>query len=99
MIDSDIRVGGDYLSTIMSVLNETRVGLVTCLYKAADAPDWAATLEALGITAEFVPGVLAAWLLEGMHFALGATMATTQTVLQAIGGFPAIGDHLADDFM
>ena len=99
MVDSDIRVGGDYLSTIMAVLNEARVGLVTCLYKAADAPDWAATLEALGITAEFVPGVLAAWLLEGMRFALGATMATTQTVLQAIGGFPAIGNHLADDFM
>ncbi len=99
MIDSDIRVGGDYLSTIVSLLNEARVGLVTCLYKAADAPDWAATLEALGITAEFVPGVLAAWLLEGMTFALGATMATTQTVLQTIGGFPAIGNHLADDFM
>jgi len=99
MVDSDIRVGGNYLSAIVSLLNDARIGLVTCLYKAADAPDLAAKLEAIGITAEFVPGVLTAWLLEGMRFALGSTMATTRTVLQAIGGLPAIGDHLADDFM
>ena len=99
IVDSDIRVGRDYLRTIIPWLNDTRVGLVTCLYRAAQAPDLATRLEAIGITAEFAPGVLSAWLLEGMHFALGSTMATTKTVLKAIGGLQAIGDHLADDFM
>ena len=99
IVDSDIRVGGDYLRTIIPWLNEERVGLVTCLYRAAQAPDFATRLEAIGITAEFAPGVLAAWLLEGMSFALGSTMATTKTVLKAIGGLQTISDHLADDFM
>lgn len=99
IVDSDIRVGGDYLRTMMSLLNKARVGLVTCLYKAVLPLDFASRLEAIGITAEFVPGVLAAWLLEGMRFALGSTLATTKTVLQTIGGLQAIGDYLADDFM
>ena len=83
----------------MPFLADQRIGLVTCLYRAAYASTFAATLEAIGITADFVPGVLAAWLLEGMHFALGSTMATTRTTLKAIGGLQAIGDYLADDFM
>ena len=99
IVDSDIRVGPSYLRSIMPLLADQRVGLVTCLYRAAQAPDLAARLEAIGITADFVPGVLAAWLLEGMHFALGSTMAMTRTTLKAIGGFQAIGDYLADDFM
>jgi len=99
IVDSDIRVGPSYLRSIMPRLADQRVGLVTCLYRAAQAPDLAARLEAIGITADFVPGVLAAWLLEGMHFALGSTMAMTRTTLKAIGGFQAIGDYLADDFM
>jgi len=99
IVDSDIRVGPSYLRSIMPLLADQRIGLVTCLYRAAQAPDLAARLEAIGITADFVPGVLAAWLLEGMHFALGSTMAMTRTTLKAIGGFQAIGDYLADDFM
>jgi ceramide glucosyltransferase len=99
IVDSDIRVGPSYLRSIMPLLADQRVGLVTCLYRAAQALDLAARLEAIGITADFVPGVLAAWLLEGMHFALGSTMAMTRTTLKAIGGFQAISDYLADDFM
>jgi ceramide glucosyltransferase len=99
IVDSDIRVGTAYLRNIMPLLADQRVGLVTCLYRAAQAPDLAARLEAIGITADFVPGVLAAWLLEGMHFALGSTMALTRTTLKAIGGFQTISDYLADDFM
>jgi len=42
---------------------------------------------------------LMAWMLEGVKFALGSTMATTRTRLEAIGGFHALADYLADDFM
>jgi ceramide glucosyltransferase len=53
----------------------------------------------VGITGEFAAGVLMAWMLEGVKFALGSTMATTKTRLASIGGFPALADYLADDFM
>ena len=99
IVDSDIRVGRDYLRKVLAPLSDTRVGLVTCLYRAAETPDFAAKLEAVGITAEFTAGVLMAWMLEGVKFALGSTMATTRTRLEAIGGFHALADYLADDFM
>jgi ceramide glucosyltransferase len=99
IIDSDIRVTGDYLRKVIAPLGDPRVGLVTCLYRAAETPDFAARLEAVGITAEFAPGVLMAWMLEGVKFALGSTMATTRARLEAIGGFAALADYLADDFM
>jgi len=99
IVDSDIRVGRDYLRRIVPPLSDGRVGLVTCLYRAAEAATYAGRLEAVGLTAEFAPGVLSAWLLEGVRFALGATMATTKTKLEAVGGFQAIADYLADDFM
>jgi ceramide glucosyltransferase len=72
---------------------------VTCLYRAAKTSDFGAKLEAVGITGEFASGVLMAWMLEGVKFALGSTMATTRERLAAIGGFPALADYLADDFM
>ena len=99
IVDSDIRVSRDYLRTVLAPLADPRVGLVTCLYRAAETPDFAAKLEAVGITAEFSAGVLMAWMLEGVKFALGSTMATTRTRLESIGGFPALADYLADDFM
>jgi ceramide glucosyltransferase len=99
IVDSDIRVRPDYLRRVLAPLTDERVGLVTCLYRAAEAPDFAAKLEAVGIAAEFTPGVLMAWMLEGVKFALGSTMATTRTRLEAIGGFRALADYLADDFI
>jgi ceramide glucosyltransferase len=100
IVDSDILVGKDYLRRITGEFSGgERVGLVTCMYRAAEAPDFAAKLEAIGITAEFHPGVLMARMIEGVKFALGSTMATTRTRLESIGGFPALKDYLADDFM
>lgn len=99
IVDSDIRVSRDYLRKVLAPLSDERVGLVTCLYRAAEPPDFGAKLEAVGITSEFAAGVLMAWMLEGVKFALGSTMATTRTRLEAIGGFHALADYLADDFM
>ena len=99
IVDSDIRVKSDYLRSVLAPLSDPGVGLVTCFYRAAETPDFASRLEAVGITAEFAAGVLMAWMLEGVKFALGSTMATTRTRLDGIGGFHALADYLADDFM
>lgn len=96
--DSDVRVGPDYLQTIMGELLEGGVGLVTCPYRAAEASGLPSRLEALGISSEFIPGVLVAHLLEGITFALGATMATNKETIEVIGGLPSVADHLADDY-
>lgn len=97
--DSDVRVGPEFLSEIVPPLQDERIGMVTCFYRAGAAPTTASRIEAVGITAEFAPGVLMAHWMEGMTFALGATMAMTRGKLESIGGFRAVADHLADDFM
>jgi ceramide glucosyltransferase len=45
-----------------------------------------------------VPNVLAAHRLEGLSFALGASMAVRREALDKIGGFHALVDYLADDY-
>ena len=97
--DSDIRVAPDYLRRVIAPLAESTVGLVTCLYRGIPRPTVGSRLEALGISTDFVPGVLSARLIEGgLHFGLGSTLAFRRSDLQAIGGFEAFVDYLADDY-
>lgn len=97
--DSDIRVAPDYLRTVITELHLPDTGLVTCLYRGVAAKTLASRLEALGISTDFVPGVLAAKQIEGgLHFGLGSTLALRRADLEAIGGFEAIVDYLADDY-
>jgi ceramide glucosyltransferase len=97
--DSDIRVPPDYLRQVMTELTESSVGLVTCLYRAIAGATLASRLEALGISTDFVPGVLSARFLEkGLQFGLGSTLAFRRSDLEAIGGFEALLDYLADDY-
>jgi len=97
--DSDIRVPPDYLRRVIAPLAESMVGLVTCLYRGIPRPTVGSRLEALGISTDFVPGVLSARLIEGgLHFGLGSTLAFRRSDLQAIGGFEAFVDYLADDY-
>lgn len=97
--DSDIRVAPDYLRTISGELQHAEIGMVTCLYRGLPAPTLASRLEELTISTDFIPGVLVASLIErGLHFGLGSTLAFRRRELQAIGGFEAIVDYLADDY-
>jgi len=95
--DSDITVPPGYLTAVTAPLADPKVGLVTCLYRAA-ATSLPARLEALGIATEFAPSVLVARLLGVAEFALGSTMAFRAGVLREAGGFEAIFDYLADDY-
>ncbi|HZQ17200.1 MAG TPA: bacteriohopanetetrol glucosamine biosynthesis glycosyltransferase HpnI [Terriglobales bacterium] len=97
--DSDIRVTQDYLKAVVTELQEPGVGMVTCLYRGVPAKTIASRLESLGISTDFVAGVLAAKQIEGgLHFGLGSTLAFRRGELEAIGGFEAIVDYLADDY-
>ena len=97
--DSDIRVAADYLQRVVTPLADAQVGLVTCLYRAEPANTLGSRLEALGISTDFVPGVLSARLLEkGLHFGLGSTLVFRRHDLAAIGGFEALLDYLGDDY-
>jgi len=97
--DSDIRVAPDYLRRVIRPLADPAVGMVTCLYRGVAAPTLGSRLEALGISTDFVPGVLSARVIEdGLHFGLGSTLAFRRSDLQAIGGFEGMVNYLADDY-
>ncbi len=97
--DSDIRVPQGYLRQVFAPLADASVGLVTCLYRGIPGPTLGSRLEALGISTDFVPGVLSAKLLEkDLHFGLGSTLAFRRRDLETIGGFEALLDYLADDY-
>jgi len=96
--DSDIRVGEEYLQSVTSHFCDREIGLVTSLYRTSHVHGCASALEATGFTAEMIPNVLVALQLEGLTFALGASMAVRRQALESIGGFEALSDYLADDY-
>ena len=97
--DSDISVGPEYLQEVMNEFQEKRVGMVTCLYRGIAGKTVGAKLEALGISTDFIPGVLTARQIEdGVHFGLGSTLAFHRKALESIGAFDCVADYLADDY-
>jgi len=97
--DSDIRVPSDYLRRVVAPLSDSSVGLVTCLYRGVASGTLGSRLESLGISTDFIPGVLAARAIEGgIRFGLGSTLAFRRLELQAVGGFESFADYLADDY-
>jgi ceramide glucosyltransferase len=96
--DADVKVGPDFLTRIAAALQEPEVGLVSCPYRAGPVATLGAGLEALTISADFIPSVAMAFYVEGIRFALGATMGLSRAALAASGGFAALADFLADDY-
>ena len=97
--DSDIHVAPEYLQEVMTEFQDDRVGMVTCAYRGIPGSSLGSRLEALGISADFMPGVFAARQLEGgLHFALGSTLAFRRKPLLSIGGFESVADYLGDDY-
>jgi ceramide glucosyltransferase len=97
--DSDIRVEPDYLQRVTAPLADSRVGMVTCLYRGVASATLGSRLESLGISTDFCASVLAARQVEGgIRFGLGSTLAFRRADLKKIGGFNSFVDYLADDY-
>ena len=99
MSDSDTRVPPRALRIFAAEFQDERLGLACCPYRAVPGRSFWSRLEAIGINTEFLAGVLAARMLEGMKFALGPTIAARRETLLRIGGFEALKEYLAEDFM
>ena len=99
MSDSDIRVTPGMLAVIAAEFQDAKLGLATCPYRAVPGRSFWNTLEAVGLNTEFIGGVLVARMLDGMKFALGPTIAARRATLAGIGGFDAVKDFLAEDFV
>ncbi|MCI0524206.1 MAG: bacteriohopanetetrol glucosamine biosynthesis glycosyltransferase HpnI [Acidobacteria bacterium] len=97
--DSDIRVEPDYLRRVVAPMQQPHIGMVTCLYRGTQPTTLAGLLENIGISSTFGPEVCSARALEGVAFALGSTIVMRREQLERIGGFPAVANYLADDFL
>jgi ceramide glucosyltransferase len=96
--DADVRVRPDYLRRTIAPLVKPTVGLTTCLYRGRGFFGLPSVIESLLINCDFVPMVLTAQYI-GQRNALGASLCFKREALDAMGGFPALADYLADDNM
>jgi ceramide glucosyltransferase len=99
MSDSDVRVAPNLLSHLAQELQEERIGLISCPYRAVAGESVWSRLEAIGMNTELLGGVLVARMIEGMRFALGCTVAVRRNVLEDMGGFGYLQEFLAEDFV
>jgi ceramide glucosyltransferase len=99
MSDSDIRVTPAMLRTIAAEFQDPKLGIATCPYRAVAGESFWSQIEAIGMNTDFLAGILVARMLEGMHFAVGPTIAARRRALESIGGFDRLKDYLAEDFV
>jgi ceramide glucosyltransferase len=98
LADSDIRVGPDYLSRLVGALDRQQGGAVTCPYYGIATDSLWSKLAQLNIDSHFLPGVVLGSKLKLARPCLGSTIALHRSSLDAIGGFEAVADCLADDY-
>ena len=99
LADSDMVVAPDYLERVVAELSAPGVTGVTCLYHGVPAnPGPFAALAALAIDVGFAPNVIVGTALGLANPCFGSTIAFTRASLDAIGGFRAFKDDLADDY-
>lgn len=96
--DSDIAVSPDYLQRLAGPLSDPHVGVVTCLYRGRPVENAWSRLGATFIDNWFAPSVRVAHAGGSRSFAFGATIALRRDTLNAVGGFAALANRLADDY-
>ena len=97
--DSDVRARPDYLQTVIAPLADSKIGAVTCFYRSIDEHSLVDRLQSVGMVSDFYAGIVVAWQLDGVKFALGPTIATTRSRLAAFGGYQSIENRPADDLL
>ncbi len=101
--DSNTRVDRDYLDEIAAHLGDPTVGLVTHPLAGVGEREVDARLGAIAdnlhLTGSITPAVVAAKLVCRKDYVVGKSMAMRRADIDALGGFAAVKDVLAEDFV
>jgi ceramide glucosyltransferase len=97
--DSNVRVEKGYLAEIAALLEDPQVGLVTHAIAGVGERRLGSLLDALHLAGSIAPGVVAAKCVVGRDIVVGKSMALRRRDLRALGGFEAVKDVLAEDYV
>ena len=94
--DSNVRTEPDDIARTIAAFDDPRVGCVSNLFTGAGTETVGASIEALHLLSFVVPGnVLAA--AARVPCVVGKSMAISRQALEAVGGFEAFANVLAED--
>jgi ceramide glucosyltransferase len=101
--DSNTRVPPGYLDEIAAHMSDERVGLVTHPIVGQGDEQYGArlgsALDNMHLGGAITPGLTAAKVLFGKDYVVGKSMALRWSDVRALGGFAAVKDVLAEDFV
>lgn len=97
--DSNVRVEPGYLAEIAALLEDEAVGLVTHPIVGVGEARLGSLMDHLHLAGSIAPGVIAAKRLAGRDLVVGKSMALRRSDLEAMGGFEAVKDVLAEDYV
>jgi len=95
--DSDVTVGGDFLTRVIGELEGEGVGLVTCAYVGVPDHGFWPKLSARAVDYHFLPGVATGLALGLAKPCFGQAIAMRRKTLDAIGGLRQFVNLLAED--
>ncbi len=95
--DSDVEIGRECFRSVVATMAEPKVGAVSCIYKGSPTQGLVSELGALNINGWIVPSILLDRALNGIDACLGPVLLLRRDALDAIGGFAAVANHLAED--
>ena len=98
LVDADVSVPRGHVRGVVQELSSLGVGAVTCLYRAQPAARLSSQVEACLINTAFPGQVLLGERLQGLRFALGATIVTRSETLRDSGGLARVRHFIGDDY-
>ncbi len=96
--DSNVRVDPGYLAGIAAALDDPSVGLVTHPIVGVGEARVGSVMDHLHLAGSIAPGVVGAKRIACRDFVVGKSMALRRRDLEAMGGFEAVKDVLAEDW-
>jgi ceramide glucosyltransferase len=97
--DSNVRVERDYLADIVRHMDDASVGLVSNMIRGISGRSLGALMENLHLNSFIVGSVCFLDKYLKMPCVVGKSMLMRKTDLEAIGGFRAVKDFLAEDYI